>query len=212
MPKEQKAIYYLVATDAAQARQSPHLEGLLKRGYDVLLLTDPVDEWIAGDLGEFDKLPILSAAQADLDLGDEAQQKADKQKQEQAAKDLEGLAGQILKRHEADLSAVQPTTRLTDSPCRLAPDPSALAPQVERMMRAMGQEVPKSKRILQLNPDHPLVQKMDAAFKAAPDSQELADDIDLLYAMALVAEGLPLPDPAAFSRILAKLMVDRPAQ
>ncbi|MGN1359390.1 MAG: molecular chaperone HtpG [Kiritimatiellia bacterium] len=212
MPKEQKAIYYLVATDAAQARQSPHLEGLLKRGYDVLLLTDPVDEWIAEDLGEFDKLPVLSAAKADLDLGDEAQQKADKQKQEQAAKDLEGLAGQILKRHEADLSAVQPTTRLTDSPCRLAPDPAALAPQVERMMRAMGQEVPKSKRILQLNPDHPLVQKMDAAFKAAPDSQELADDIDLLYAMALVAEGLPLPDPAAFSRTLAKLMVDRPAQ
>lgn len=206
MPADQKAIYYILSDSPAKARKSPHLEGLTHKGYDVILLTDPIDEWIADDLGEFDKLPIQSVTKADLELGDEAQQKSDKAQAEEASKALKGLTDHLQKLFASDLSSVQVTTRLTDSPCCLAPDPTALAPQVERMMRAMGQDVPKSKRILQLNPTHPLIQKMNTLFGENAEDPTLGDYAQLLYGQALLNENLPLPDPANFTQLLTKLM------
>ena len=198
MPEGQKAIYMLTADTEQAARQSPCLEQLKAKGYDVLFLTSPVDQFIAGELYDYDKTPIVFADKGDLGLDAEDA----KQALETAKQALKPTLEAFAKRLEKTVKEVRPTTRLTDSPCCLVQDPNALPPSMRRMMEAMGQSVPDDKRILELNPGHPLIK----AVAAEADETRRDEAIDLLYGQACLAEGTLPPDPARFNALVAQLM------
>ena len=198
MPEGQKAIYMLTADTEQAARQSPCLEQLKAKGYDVLFLTSPVDQFIAGELYDYDKTPIVFADKGDLGLDAEDA----KQALETAKQALKPTLEAFAKRLEKTVKEVRPTTRLTDSPCCLVQDPNALPPSMRRMMEAMGQSVPEDKRILELNPEHPLIK----AVTAEADETKRDEAIDLLYGQACLAEGTLPPDPARFNALVAQLM------
>lgn len=198
MPKEQKSIYMLAADTLQSARQSPCLEQIKAKGYDALFLISPVDQFIASELYEYDKTPIVFADKGDLGLDEKDAKKG----LEAAEKELKPLTDAFAKRLEKNVKEVRLTTRLTDSPCCLVQDPAALNPAMRRMMEAMGQEVPEEKRILELNPSHALVK----ALAQETDEAKRGDAIDLLYGQACLAEGALPPDPAHFNRLVAGLM------
>lgn len=198
MPKDQKSIYMLTADTLQSAQQSPCLEQLKAKGYDVLFLISPVDQFIASELYEYDKTPIVFADKGDLGLDEKDAKKG----LEAAEKELKPLTEAFAKHLEKSVKEVRLTTRLTDSPCCLVQDPAALNPAMRRMMEAMGQEVPEEKRILELNPAHALVK----ALATETDEAKRGDAIDLLYGQACLAEGTLPPDPAHFNRLVAGLM------
>lgn len=198
MAEGQKAIYMLAAETEQAARQSPCLEQLKAKGYDVLFLTTPVDQFIAPEFQEYDKTPIVFADKGDLGLdGDEA-----KKTLEAAEKTLKPTIEAFAKQLEKTVKEVRLTTRLTDSPCCLVQDPAALSPAMRRMMEAMGQSVPEDKRILELNPEHPLIRRV----AEEADEARRGEAIDLLYGQACLAEGTLPPDPARFNALVAGLM------
>lgn len=198
MPEGQKAIYMLAADTVLAAKQSPCLEQLKARGYDVLFLTTPVDQFIASEMFDYDKTPIVFADKGDLGLDEE---KA-KETLEAAEKELGALRESFAKQLEAQVKEVRLTTRLTDSPCCLVQDPNAINPTMRRMMEAMGQSVPEDKRILELNPENSVIR----ALANETDDTRRADCIDLLYGQACIAEGSLPPDPARFNTLIANLM------
>ena len=202
MPESQKDIYYLTAERIEDARHAPQLEAALKHGCDVLLMADPVDDWLSSSFYEFEGKKLVDIARGDVSFGSEDEQKEEKAAAEKAAKGLKGFFEDVKKQFEDSLSDVKVSTRLTDSPCCLVADANSVSPAIERMMRAMNQEVPKSKRILEVNASHPLVQKV-----AALKGEERKDAIELLYDQALVAEGSPVPDPARFAKLITSLML-----
>ena len=202
MPKEQKDIYYLTAERIEDARHAPQLEAALKHGCDVLLMTDPVDDWLTQSFYDFDGKKLVDIAKGDVSFGSEDEQKKEKAEAEKAAEGLKGFFDDVKKQFEDSLSDVKVSTRLTDSPCCLVADANGISPAMERMMRAMQQDVPKQKRILEVNATHPLVQKV-----ASLEGDERRDAIELLYDQALVAEGSPVPDPARFAKLLTSLMM-----
>ena len=202
MPKEQKDIYYLTAERIEDARHAPQLEAALKHGCDVLLMADPVDDWLSSSFYDFEGKKLVDIARGDVSFGSEDEQKEEKAAAEKAAEGLKGFFEDVKKQFEDSLSDVKVSTRLTDSPCCLVADENSISPAIERMMRAMNQEVPKSKRILEVNATHPLVKKV-----AALEGDERKDAIELLYDQALVAEGSPVPDPARFAKLLTSLMM-----
>lgn len=198
MAEGQKAIYMLAAETEQAARQSPCLEQLKAKGYDVLFLTTPVDQFIAPEFQEYDKTPIVFADKGDLGLdGDEA-----KKTLEAAEKTLKPTIEAFAKQLEKTVKEVRLTTRLTDSPCCLVQDPAALSLAMRRMMEAMGQSVPEDKRILELNPEHPLIRRV----AEEADEARRGEAIDLLYGQACLAEGTLPPDPARFNALVAGLM------
>ena len=200
----QDAIYYLCAPKAEAARTSPQLEQALKHGCDVLLFCDPVDEWLAESLGEFEGRKFVDVARGDVAFGTETEREAEKSANEKAAADLKPLLEAVRKQLEADVSDVRVSTRLADSPACLVATANGLSPSMERMLRAMNRDAPKEKRILELNASHPLVAKMKGL-----EGDALKDAVDLVYGQALVAEGSPVPDPARFGKLLVSLMLGK---
>lgn len=206
MPEKQKSIYALTADSLQAARHSPCLEALKKKGYDVLFMTTPIDQWVADGLGDYDKTPIVFIDKAELDLGeDEEEKKANDEKIKTATETYKSMTEVIAKQLEATTKEVHVSNRLTDSPCCLVEDKNAMSPAMVRMMKSMGQEAPEQKRILEINPDHVLIQKLDGAIKAG-ETQVATDMIDLLYGQALLAEGSDLPDPKHFITLVSQLM------
>ena len=199
MPSEQKDIYYILAEREDDARRSPALEAARKHACDVLLFCDPVDEYLTESLREFEGKKFVDIAKGDVAFGSESEQKAEKDAKEKSAAELKPLIDAMKKELEAKVSDVRVSTRLTDSPCCLVAQEHALPPSMVRMMRAMHQEVPDEKRILELNPAHPLIKKI----AADPSNAEFG----LLYDAALIAEGSPVADGAAFAKKLAELML-----
>ncbi|MBL9077408.1 MAG: molecular chaperone HtpG [Planctomycetes bacterium] len=199
MPADQKAIYYTAADSLAVAKASPHIEALQKRGFEVLLMTDAIDEWIVDALREFGEKPLVSAAKGALDL---PETEADKQRKEAREKELQPLLERVQQALADQVKAVRVTDRLTDSPACLVSDEHGMSARQERVLREAGHDVPKQKRILELNPGHPVVQKL----QAITDQARFADWTALLHDQALLAEGALPADPAAFSRRLAALM------
>ncbi len=202
MPQDQKDIYYLCAEKEEDARRAPQLEQAERHGLDVLFFVDPVDEWLVDSFREFKGKRLVDIARGDVQFGSETEQKAEKEANEKAAADLKPFLDKVkeqLKEHVAD---VRVSTRLAESPCCLVASENALSPAMIRMMRAMKQEVPEEKRILEVNATHPLVEKAKGL-----DGQEFSDAVELLFDQALVAEGSPVPDPARFSKLLTALMM-----
>jgi len=202
MASEQKDIYYLCAEREADARKAPQLEAARKHGCDVLLWCDPVDEYLTESLREFDGKKFVDVAKGDVTFGSEAEQKAEKEANEKSAADLKPFLDAVKKELEAKVSDVRVSTRLTDSPCCLVQQANALPPSMVRMMRAMKNEVPEDKRILEINASHPLIAKVKGL-----EGEALTDAVTLLYDAALIAEGSPVTDGARFTKLLSDLML-----
>ncbi len=202
MGAEQKDIYYISAEREEDARKAPQLEKARRHGCDVLLFCDPIDEYLTESLREFDGKKFVDVAKGDVQFGSEAEQKAEKEANEKAAGELKPFIESVKKELEAQVSDVRVSTRLTDSPCCLVAKEYAMPPSMVRMMRAMKQDVPEEKRILELNAAHPLVKKI-----AKLSGAELSDAVALLYDSALIAEGSPVADGARFAKLLADLML-----
>ena len=168
----------------------------------MLLFCDPVDEYLTESLREFDGKKFVDVAKGDVSFGSDDEKKAEKDANEKAAKDLKPFLDAVKKELESHVSDVRVSTRLVDSPCCLVQQEHALPPSMVRMMRAMKQEVPDEKRILEVNPNHPLIAKVKGL-----EGDALKDAVTLLYDSALVAEGSPVPDGAKFAQLLAALMM-----
>jgi molecular chaperone HtpG len=206
MPEGQKAIYYVLAESRALAERSPHTEALKKRGYEVLYMTDAVDSFAVEGLDDFDGLPLVSVTGTDLKLPEEGE--AEKKATEAATSELKDLSEHIRRKLQDSVSEVRVSTRLTDSPaCLVVPD-GGLQPYIERVLRATRKDAPRTKRILEVNPDHPLVKNLERLFAREPESQKLGDYIELLFDQALLAEGSPIEDPTRFATRLTALLQD----
>lgn len=205
MKEGQESIYYATGTDRKLLESSPHLEGLKKHGYEVLLMTDPVDPFAMSGLTEFEGKTFVNAAEEKLDLP-EKQTDEEKQKQEEAKKEVQPLIGRFQEVLADRISEARVSDRLLDSPVCLVTKEGGVAPHIERLMRAHNQGLPETKRILEVNPNHPVIASLRSANESGDKSSNVADWIQLLYDQALIAEGSPLPDPAAFSRRLGVLM------
>ena len=201
MKDGQDKIYYITADTFAAAKNSPHLEIFRKKGIEVLLLSDRVDEWVGSNLPEFDGKPLVSVAKGDLDLGKLADD--DKKEQEKAAGEHKDLVEKITKHLGDRVKLVRVTLRLTASPACLVADEHGMSANLERMLKASGQKVPGSKPILEINPHHPLVQRL----KYEAEEARFDDWSHILFDQALLAEGGQLEDPAAFVKRLNELML-----
>jgi molecular chaperone HtpG len=203
MKPEQKAIYYVTAESFAAAKNSPHLEIFRKKGIEVLLLHERVDEWVVMHLTAFDGKSLQSVAKGDLDLGALADQE-EKQQQEQAAAEFKDLIERIKKPLDGRVSDVRVTHRLTSSPACLVAGEHDLSGNLERILKAVGQKAPSGKPILEINPTHPIVQRL----KGETNDQRFGDWSQILFDQALLAEGGELEDPASFVARLNGLLLE----
>jgi molecular chaperone HtpG len=203
MIEGQDKIYYLTGDSYTQVKDSPHLEVFRKKGIEVLLFTDRIDEWLMGYLTEFDGKSFVDVARGDLDLG-ALESAEDKQAQEEAAKDKQGLVDRIKAALGEDVADVRVSHRLTDSPAILAIGEQDLGLQMRQILEASGQKVPDSKPVFEFNPGHPLIGKLDQEADAAR-----FDDLSrVLFEQAALAAGDTLKDPAAYVRRLNKLLLE----
>ncbi|SDU86952.1 molecular chaperone HtpG [Pseudomonas mucidolens] len=199
----QDKIYYLTGETYAQVKNSPHLEVFRKKGIEVLLLTDRIDEWLMSYLNEFDGKTFVDVARGDLDLGN-LDSEEDKKAAEEVAKSKEGLVERIKTALGDAVSEVRVSHRLTDSPAILAIGEQDLGMQMRQILEASGQKVPDSKPIFEFNPAHPLIEKLDGE-----QSEERFGDLShILFDQAALAAGDSLKDPAAYVRRLNKLLVE----
>jgi molecular chaperone HtpG len=205
MKDGQEKIYYITADTFSAAKNSPHLEIFRKKGIEVLLLSDRVDEWVGSNLTEFETKPLVSVAKGDLDLGKLADE--DKKEQEKEAGEQKELLEKIARSLGDQVKQVRVTFRLTSSPACLVADEHGMSGNLERMLKAAGQKVPGSKPILEINPHHPLVQRL----KLEADELRFGDWSHILFDQALLAEGGQLDDPASFVKRLNELLVTLPS-
>ncbi|OBJ18761.1 molecular chaperone HtpG [Mycobacterium colombiense] len=202
MKEGQTQIFYATGESRQQILKSPHLEAFKAKGYEVLLLTDPVDEVWVGTVTEFDGKPLQSIAKGEVDLSaDDDESEAEREEQQKEFADLLTWLKDTLTDH---VKEVRLSTRLTDSPACLITDAFGITPALARMYRASGQDIPVGKRILELNPNHPLVTGLRQAHQDRSDDPSVAETAELLYGTALLAEGGALDDPARFAEILAE--------
>jgi molecular chaperone HtpG len=202
MKEGQHAIYYITADGFPAAKNSPHLEVFRKLGVEVLMMYDRVDEWVVSTLTEFEGKPLQSVARGDLDLGKLGAEAAtaDQEKHQGEYKDLLEHMQNVLKDRA---SSVRVTDRLTDSPACLVSDEHGMSMNLERLLKASGQKVPAIKPILEINPRHPIVDRL----KDESDSTRFSDWSHILFDQATLAEGGQLDDPATFVKRLNELML-----
>jgi len=203
MQEGQDKIYYVVANSFNTAKNSPHLEVFRKKGIEVLLLSDRVDEWLMGHLNEFDSKPFQDVGKGALDLG-ELDSEEDKKAQEKIEEDFKDFLARVKTVVETDVEDVRVTHRLTDSPACLVVGEADMGAQMRRLLEQAGQKVPESKPTLEINPEHPLIQKMDKE----PDEDRFADLAKVVFDQASLAEGGSLSDPAAYVQRLNKLLME----
>jgi molecular chaperone HtpG len=202
MKDGQEHIYYVTADTFAAAKHSPHLEIFRKKGIEVLLLSDRVDEWLVSGLTEFEGKKLQSVAKGDLDLGsleDEAEKEAQKQAEDEFKELVEKIKSTL---GEDKVKEVRVTHRLTDSPACIVTGENDMSANLERLLKAAGQNAPSTKPILEINPQHSLVTRL----KGESDDARFADWANLLFEQALLAEGGQLEDPASFVKRLNSLL------
>ncbi len=203
MPEGQPAVWYLTAETRAAAESSPHIEAVRKRGWEVLFMTDPVDEWVVEAMPEFEGKKLVSAAKGDVDLGETKEEKA---KRDEEAGRFDTLLGKMREALGDRVGDVRLSSRLTDSPACLVLGEHGISPHVERLLRANRADVPVQKRVLELNPEHPAIRRLQTTAEDPARAERVADLSLLLYDQALVAEGSPPSDPARFARQIARLL------
>ncbi|AQA25804.1 hsp90 family protein [Rhodococcus sp. MTM3W5.2] len=203
MKDGQEQIYYATGETRQLLESSPHMEAFRARGLEVLLLTDPVDEMWVGAVPEYEGKVFQSIAKGEVDLDTEEDKKASESEREEKEKDFAGLLTWMTEALSEQVKQVRLSTRLTTSPACIVGDAFSMSPTLEKMYRASGQMLPPTKRILELNPEHPLVAALRTAQTDRADDPALAETAELLYGMALLAEGGELDDPARFTGMLA---------
>ncbi|HNB74176.1 MAG TPA: molecular chaperone HtpG [Acidobacteriota bacterium] len=203
MKPNQDKIYYVTAESFAAAKNSPHLEVFRKNGIEVLLLTDRVDEWLVSSLTQFDNKQLQSVAKGELDLG-KLEAPEEKEKIEKATGDFKDVIQKIKDTLGDKIKDVRLTGRLTSSPACLVSDDNDISSNLERLLKASGQKVMGFKPIMEINPDHPIVQKL----KSEISSDRFADWSHILFDQALLAEGGQLDDPASFVHRLNQLFLE----
>ncbi|HIL42446.1 MAG TPA: molecular chaperone HtpG [Gammaproteobacteria bacterium] len=195
MDKDQKEIYYVTAETYQAAKGSPHLEIFKQKGIEVLLLSDRVDEWMVNNFTEFEGKGLKSISKGDLDSIDSKEEKEGKEK---VAKDFEGVIKKVSKILDSQVKQVKVSSRLSESPSCLVADENEMGGNMERIMKSLGQDVPETKPILEINPNHPLVKKL----KTKVDK----DLVNVLFDQAVLSEGGQLKDPAEFVKRMNKLI------
>lgn len=203
MKEGQEDIFYITGKSYKDAKASPYLESFNDKGYEVLVMTDEIDDIIMSSLGEYKGKKIKSVVKGDISLD-----KAGDEEKEKAKKKYEKLLDFIRERLKDEIKDVRFSGRLRDSSCCLVADEGGLDPSMERLMKAMGQEVPGNKRILEINPAHPVFEAMNRLFDKDRNNTLLHEYVDLLYNQALLMEGSSPADPAAFANAIVKLMVE----
>jgi len=203
MVEGQDKIYYLTGESHTQVKDSPHLEVFRKKGIEVLLMTDRIDEWLMSYLHEFDGKSFVDIARGDLDLG-KLDSEEDKKAQEEIAKSRQGLVERLKTALGDNVAQVRVSHRLTDSPAILAIGEQDLGLQMRQILEASGQKAPDSKPIFEFNPEHPLIEKLDAE----PDMDRFNDLAHILFDQAALAAGDSLKDPTRYVRRLNKLLLE----
>ncbi|TDB26979.1 molecular chaperone HtpG [Stenotrophomonas sp. ATCM1_4] len=203
MIEDQDKIYYLTGESFQQVKDSPHLEVFRKKGIEVLLMTDRIDEWLMSYLHEFDGKSFVDIARGDLDLG-KLETEEDKKAQEEVAKTKEALVTRLKSALGEDVAEVRVSHRLTDSPAILAIGEQDLGLQMRQILEASGQKVPDSKPVFEFNPAHPLIEKLDAE----AETDRFNDLAHVLFDQAALAAGDSLKDPAGYVRRLNKLLLE----
>ncbi len=203
MPEGQTDIYYIAGESRAAVEGSPHMEALRAKGYEVLFMIDPVDQWAVEGLREFDGKKLVSAADSNLSLEETDEEKKVKEEQTEG---LKGLLETMQTALDDRISEVRVTSRLTDSPVCLVVPPGGLNAHLEKLLKAHDQAVPVQKRIMEVNPGHVLIERLKAMHEKAPASEKLTEWVEVLYGQALLGEGSPIPDPHDFTRRLTRLL------
>jgi len=202
MKPEQEAIYFITADSYAAAKNSPHLEIFKKKKIEVLLLGDRVDEWLVANLNEFNGKKLQSIAKGDLDLG-----KLEEEKEKEEKKKVEADAKTLVEKIKSSLGdrvkEVKVTHRLTDSPSCLVVGEHDISGNLERILKAAGQQTPENKPTLEINPKHALIQKLDG-FKESSDFDEYAS---VIFDQAILAEGGQLEDPVSYVKRINQLLI-----
>jgi len=196
MGEDQDAIYYITAESYQAAKGSPHLELFSKKGIEVLLLSDPVDEWLVNSLFEHNEKPLKSVSKGDLELSDD-----EKKEQEEQKEELSSVTEKLQEALADSVKEVRLTNRLTESPACLVADANDPGANLERIMKAMGQDAPSSKPILEINPEHALIKGLNA------DADDFADWAQVLFDQAALSEGAQIKDPANYVKLVNKLLV-----
>jgi molecular chaperone HtpG len=202
MKDGQDAVYYMTGESRAAIENSPHMEAFRAKGIEVLLLTDPVDEVWTDAVGEYEGKQLRSVVKGEIDL-DTGEETSDEDREKQG-EEYAGLLGWMKEHLGEEIKDVRLSSRLTVSPACLVSDTHDLTPALENLYRAMGQEVPRTRRILELNPEHTLVKGLNQAFRDGKDRAALAESVELLHGLALLAEGGRPTEPAKFVQLLAE--------
>ena len=198
MKPDQKEIYYITGENMSTLINSPHLEKLKDKDYEVLLMTDPIDEWVVQALTEYEKKPLVSAEKGDLKIDDE--------KKEEKAKELDSLFEFIKTELAEKIKEVRPSTRLKDSVACLSSDEGEMSAYMEKIMKATGNAGPDAKRVLELNVDHPAITKMKELFEKDKKDMRLKDYSQLLFDMAVIGEGGKIENPSRFNKQVGELL------
>jgi molecular chaperone HtpG len=197
----------MTGTSRETAARSPHLEAFRSRGWEVLFFVDPVDElWIRLPR-EFEGKKLVSAAMSDLKLGTDEEKTREEEARKESEETLKDVLMALRAALQDEVKDVRLSSRLTESPACLVGDAGDLSPQMQELLRRAGQDVPKVKRVLELNPTHAVMTKLRQVHALDAKDPKLALYAEVLYGQALLAEGGALPDPAAFSRRLTELML-----
>lgn len=202
MKPEQKAIYYITGDSLTQIQNSPYLEKVRAKGFEVLFMSDQIDDWVADGIGEYESKSLQSVMSEKLDISSEEEKKAEEQKIKESEEKLKPVIETMAEALKEQIKEVRISDRLTDSPaCLVSADRGATA-HMERILKAMGQPIPKLQRIMEINPTHPLFEKM---LQAPKDLQQ--DWAEILYQQALLNEGSQIENPLQYSKKIAKLMM-----
>ena len=198
MAAGQKEIYYITGDNINALINSPHLEKLKEKDFEVLLMTDPVDEWVVQSLTEYDGKPLKSAEKGDLEL----------EQNKENAEEFNALFGFIKSKLEANVKEVKASSRLKDSVSCLTGDAQDMSAYMEKLLKASGQPVPEVKRVLEINLTHPLISKIKALFETDRDNPALKNYCELLFDLAVIAEGGKLENPSKFSRLVGEAVAN----
>lgn len=207
MKDDQDCIYFMTGESRGAIESSPHLEAFRDKGYEVLILTDNVDELWTQSMFEFDGKRFQSVGKGTVELGSEDERKKAEEDLKTKQEEHKSLLDCLKQKLDEHVKEVRLSTRLTSSAACLVGDQFDLSPQLEQLMRAANQDVPKTKRILELNPNHPILEKLETIYKADANDVRLSDYAQLLYGQAALAEGNQPPNPGLFAKLVADLMV-----
>ena len=207
MPKGQTEIYYITGENRKTVENSPHLEKFKQKDYEVLFFTDPIDEFITTSMSEYKEKKLKSVGKGEIDLADEKEKEEEKKQKDSNKKKYGSVLDNIKESLKDDIKDVKISNRLTSSAVCLVSDENDISPHMEKIFKSMNQEVPVSKRILELNPNHPILDVMKSIYDNDKKDAKLSEYAELLYDQAVIAEGSPLKNPVKFAQRMADLMV-----